>query len=699
MRLSKQQSTLVKRKKGITFLEGAAGTGKTTVGVRRMLNLIKSDVPADSILVIVPQRTAAIPYDNALRNPKLVAGGRVTVTTIGGLALQMVKLFWPLVAESAGFRYPEQPPTFLSLETAQYFMTRVVGPVIDEKMYFDTVAINRNRLYSQILDNLNKAAVVGFSHTEIGGRLKLAWAGEVSQKRIYDDAQDCANLFRDYCLEHNLLDFSLQLELFTRHLWQMPQCRDYLTSKFVHLIVDNVEEDNPAMHDLLREWLPDCVSALVIYDVEAGYRRFLGSDPGSAYSLKDVCGKQSEFNKSYTTSPDLRAFGVEMERSLHRPTPPEKNGGNPRDALVYGDHRYHPQMIDWVTDEIAQLVYEHGVPPDEIVVLAPFLSDALRFALRNRLEERKVAVQSHRPSRALRDEPAARCMLTLAQIAHPQWEMKPAPFDAAYALMTAIDKLDLVRAQLLASIVYQTKNVKLTPFDAIRPEMQERITYTLGKRYEKLQSWLNDYAKNAMAELDFFFSHLFGEILSQDGFGFHHDFDAARVAYNLIESARRFRWTVEDMPLEKPVSQEYVEMVRGGIIANQYDYSRQSQTGETVLLAPAYTFLMSNQAVDYQFWLNVGSGGWWERLYQPLTHPYVLSRGWAGGIWTDADEFEVRQEALYRLSLGLIRRCRKKIYLGFSQLGEQGYEQHGPLLGAVQRMLRRMSREETQPDV
>ena len=56
---------------------------------------------------------------------------------------------------------------------------------------------------------------------------------------------------------------------------------------------------------------------------------------------------------------------------------------------------------------------------------------------------------------------------------------------------------------------------------------------------------------------------------------------------------------------------------------------------------------MSNRPVEVQFWLDVGSRGWSERLYQPLTHPYVLSRGWQPGRpWTDADEFEAGQEAL-----------------------------------------------------
>ena len=80
-------------------------------------------------------------------------------------------------------------------------------------------------------------------------------------------------------------------------------------------------------------------------------------------------------------------------------------------------------------------------------------------------------------------------------------------------------------------------------------------------------------------------------------------------------------------------------MVRDGVVAAQYLRSWQRQPEDAVLLAPAYTFLMMNRPVDYQFWLEVGSTGWWERLYQPLTQPYVLSRGWEGGRqWTDSDE-------------------------------------------------------------
>jgi hypothetical protein len=696
------------------FLEGPASTGKTTAAVARLLHLLESGVPGDAILVVVPQRTLATPYYDALRRASVPAGGQVTILTVGGLAQRTVDLFWPLVVEDAGFGHPEGGPTFLTLETAQYYMARIVRPLLDQG-YFESIVIDRNRLYSQIIDNLNKAAVVGFPYTEIGARLKAAWSGEKSQRRIYDEAQDCAARFRAYCLAHNLLDFSLQLEVFLEHLWTMPLCRNYLMDTYTHLIVDNVEEDTPVAHDLLRDWLPRCTSALLVYDREAGYRRFLGADPEGGRALKALCDEATVFSEPFVASADVRAFGYALAESLKRPLdarsiPREdrrRPAGDAREALVYEYHRYYPEMLDWVADEVRSLVHDYGVPPAEIVVLAPFLPDALRFALSNRLEARDVPVRSHRPSRALRDEPATRCLLTLASLAHPDWGCCPSPFDVAYALMTAIDGLDLVRAQLLTQIVYRPAEGRptLTSFDQIVPEMQERLTFVLGERYERLRRWIVENAppsvppasggdapegQGGLVPFDHFLSSLFGEVLSQEGFGFHRDYDAGRVAANLIESVQKFRWVMHRDD-GKPLGQEYIEMVQDGVIAAQYLHNWRLQPEDAVLLSPAYTFLMRNRPVDVQFWLDVGGSGWWERLYQPLTQPYVLSRNWPrDGVWTDQDEVEARNETLHRLTQGLIRRCRERVYLGLSELGESGREQKGQLLSVIQRVLRRL---------
>lgn len=682
------------------FLEGPAGAGKTTLGVERLLFLLEHGVRAETVLVLTPQRTLHEPYRAALQgqsswwgNRQAPPGGEVALATIGILARRMIELFWPLVNEIAGFAHPEHPPVFLTIETAQYHMARVVRPLL-EAGYFESLTIDRNRLYVQILDNLNKAATVGFPHTEIGARLDAAWFGDPAQRRIYADAQECANRFRAYCLEHNLLDFSLQLEIFEKILWHMPECRSYLVNTYRHLIYDNVEEDIPVAHDLMLEWLPDFESALILYDRDGGYRRFLGADPQSARRLAALCDEQQILPQSRVISQEITSLSQTLIRFLTPSSQEEEGATTCPQAMRVLSGRFYPEMLDAVTQETARLIHEEAVSPADIVILAPYLSDALRFSLTSRLEEAGIPWRSHRPSRSLRDEPATRCLITLARLAHPAWGMPPARRDVAYAFMQAIEGFDLVRAHLLSEIVYRPRDASLSSFDQIRPEVQERITFTFGNRYMTLREWLLAYRANTPLPLDHFLRRLFGEVLSQPGFGFHHNFDAARVTASLIESVQKFRWTMEAAEETSDESRvalgrEYLLTLEEGVIAAQYLTAWQPEEDNAVLVAPAYTFLLMNRPARVQFWLDIGNHGWVERVYQPLTHPYVLSRAWmqqeAGQVWTDADEIAANRETLIRLVNGLLHRCRERVYACVTNLGEQGFEQRGPLLRAIWR--------------
>jgi hypothetical protein len=279
-------------------------------------------------------------------------------------------------------------------------------------------------------------------------------------------------------------------------------------------------------------------------------------------------------------------------------------------------------------------------------------------------------------------------LLTLAELAHPGWGIHPTKFDVAYAFLSAIEGMDLVRAQLLAEIVYRPRDSTLSSFEQIRSKVQERLTFVFGQQYELLRTWLEEYRAQPVEPLDHFLRSLFGEILSQKGFGFHSNLDAARTAASLIESIQKFRQAMEasgDAGMD--VGSEYLAMLQDGVIAAQYIEAWQTEPAEAVLIAPAHTFLMMNRPARVQFWLDVGSGGWWERLFQPLTQPYVLSRAWERNrLWTDADDQAANQQTLSRVVTGLLRRCRERTFLGMSDLGESGFEQRGPLLKAIWKM-------------
>ena len=383
-----------------TFLSGPAGTGKTTLAVAYLRELLQSGASGDSILILAPQRSLLKPYQVLLHQADLPAGEQVDALTLGGLARRSVDLTWPAIAADAGFTHPDQPPTFLTLETAQYYMEFVVRPFVAERFYFENVRLQPKRLYSQLLDNLNKAALIGFAHTQVGQRLTAAWEGPSAQTITFAQVQDCLDRFREFCLTHTLLDFSLQIELF-RDLLKRDWFCERLYHRYRHLIVENVEEDTPIAHDLLHDGLPRAASALIVYDTDAGYRSFLGADARSGYALRDSCDDQSELTHSHVMPIALRDLEDHVTRILGAQVTPQPSLRGTKQsppigpeiasqkalamtqaeqlrarsdlpmqtsshtALEFGGGRFHPQMIDWVAARIVELVKQRSVEPRE----------------------------------------------------------------------------------------------------------------------------------------------------------------------------------------------------------------------------------------------------------------------------------------------------------------------------------------------
>jgi hypothetical protein len=696
----------------VTFLTGPAGTGKTTRAVEQLRHLLARNVPPHSILVLVPQLTLARPYRLVQQDPALPAAGTVDIFTLNGLARGVIDLFWPLAAVSGSFGRPQSPPVFLDIEQSQYYLRQAIDPLLKD-IYFNagdvSIIIPLPRLMGQILDNLNKAALRGLPHTHVSKYLAASQMLDPGARIALEQTQVCMNRFREFCLARNLLDFSLRVETFTRFLWPVAGVRQYLTQRYRHLIVDNVEEDTPFVHGVLRDWLPETDTGLVVNDEDAGFRIFLGANWRTAARLADRADTVTSLTRSLTAPPEMLAFGRETAGLLDylpggEPEEAETEDGMAQEfdlqaVITFERQQYYSEMLDWVAGRVVQLVRQ-GVSPDQIVVLAPFVSDALRFAFTDRLTRLGLQTRSHRPSRPLSQEPPVKTMLTLARLA---FDMKPDQLDVTHALAGTINGLDLVRAALLTQVVYRPTgsdaHIPLTAYAAIEGELRNRISNGAGIRFDRLRSWLQAVvAESELPPLDHFWSRLFGELLSQPDYRFHNQLEAGQLVADLIASARQFRLVADQASPELVadtgrLNRAYLQTVQDGLVAAQ-SVRRWEQPeaaeDDSVLITPATTFLISNRPVEYQFWLDAGSSGWWERISQPLTHPYVLAADWEEGrVWSDTDEAAAQQDRLARLLLGLTRRCRKHIFISYAEIGEQGYEQRGRLLVTLQKLLRR----------
>lgn len=677
------------------FVSGPAGSGKSTAAAARLSHLLKAGVRGDRILVLTPQRSLQHAYKQAISSEDIPAGPQVTLATIGGIVRRTVELFWPLAASPAGFSDPTAPPIFLTSEAAQYHMAHLARPRLDRGA-LASITMDRNRMYAQLLDSLNKAAAVGFPYNNIGDRLSAAWSGDPAQHRVYADAQALVSEFRQFCLVHNLLDFSLQLDVFWNVLWPMPLVNQSLLQNYRHIIYDNVEEDIPRAHDLIRAILPSTESALLLMDDEAGYRSFLGADPASAGLLSDACDQTIRLDNSFVMSPQMQILSGALTSSSGNVPDPSGDTDSKADlqtSLSVLNARYYPELIEAIVHKIETLISGQSTDPNEIVIIAPYLSDSLRFAIGRQLDAAGLPWRTLRPSHALRNEPYARAALTLATLAHPSWA-KPVPTaDLAQTFMLVFD-CDLLRAKLLAGVVLSSKDGKLADFGALRDTFRQRMGERVGTQYKRLQKWLEAYEETQFLQLDHFIRRLFGELLSQPGYALHDNMDGSTAIANLVESVYKFRTvfagTGDLLPLRpEELGLAYIKMFEEGVLAGQYLEHGADLERHAVLVAPAFSFLMSNAVATHQFWFDAGSRGWYQRLDQPLTHAHVLSRQWKEEQKWELDNDEsASSDTLRRMVLGLTRRCRETIHLGISALSETGYEQDGQLLKIVQHVLR-----------
>ncbi|HOV30875.1 MAG TPA: hypothetical protein PKX67_04020, partial [Anaerolineaceae bacterium] len=443
--------------------------------------------------------------------------------------------------------------------------------------------------------------------------------------------------------------------------------------------------------------MPSFKSALMIYDEGAGYRVFLGADPRSAWRLHEQAQHTRELTQSFAASPEvalLRNYLVSPEKS------------SPYQVLDYATltkvlHipeqplRFYQQMLADVANQIQELVAS-GTKPGQIAILAPFVNSSSGFAMQQALYQQGIRARIFRPSIPLIEDAVIQCFITLAELIHPEWHLPLAKTQLTNCLTTAIDSLDMVRARLIVDNLVDLANPTdpLKPFDALPEALQTRITPKFGSRYEQLRIWLSQV--DPQLPLDIFVSQFFGEVLSQPGFGLYQSISAGQSTNNLMESYRKFRLSVNMQTVHdrNQLSFEYVRTLLDGVISAQYLSTWQTEAPESVLIAPALTFLVSGQIVDYQVWLSVGSSGWYERLEQPLTHPYVLSRAWPKGKkWTSEEESRVSAMNLEMILSGLLSRCRKGIILGLSEYNQAGQEEKGLLLLRLQSLLRQALKE------
>lgn len=665
------------------FLEGPAGSGKTRAAIQYLNRAIqKQGIAPEQVLVLVPPSQLNISYQQDISIPP----GRKNplIATLSSFARRSIRRFWPLLKQVLPVDAAVQEPVFLTSDLAGYYITRFARPYLETGV-FDGVHLPTYRIALQILDSINNAALAGFTLNEAENRLIYAW-GE--RRDIYRTVIRIAHSYQNFCLKRGLLDYALQIRLLVENLLDINEFQEHFERSYDYLAADNVEEMGALAHDFIFWCMEYVHKTIIIYDTDGGFRTFLGADPAHAYLLADVCSDRAIWEKPASLSASMLGI-IEIADTLLRDSPadtlPVISGRSP--ALHFISTTFYPQMIDRCAAEIAKLVHQKNVAPKRIAVIAPYLSDSLLFALQSRFDSAGIPAKSYRPSRPLILEPIVRAMVIFLRLYIEEAEARPQPAEVSFALQTAVEGLDPVRAALLTRIVY--RNGELVGLEKLTELVQTRLTESICRHYEQMFSWFTAHqAEIASSPPDGFISRFAEEIILQPGFAGYSDVSFRAPINNFVAAARSFTEAVYNGEDDNwtEIMRSFVRLTLDGLVSPDADL----EPAEAVFIGPAHTYLTRDLRVDYQFWLDIGDDGWTERIEQPLTHPYVLRRGFPDGdMWTDDLETAAQKTRLRSLILGLLRRCHKGVFAAACDISASGYEQRGRLAFVLQQMFDR----------
>lgn len=670
------------------FVIGPAGSGKSTALQRRLISLLAAGVPSYTILILLPELEAGEAYRAALAEAGLGPYSDLHLSTFTSLARELVNLFWPMIARQAGFQAAHAPPTFIGYDLAQVHMKQIVEPMLAEGS-FEGLRLRPQQILSQLLDNLNRAALNGLGLDQMEDRLVHTWSGDPQHVRYFRQAAEAARRFRHSCLQSNLLDLSLVVELFWRHLLANSGFHGYLTERYQHLLVDNLEEMPPVGVEFLRTLLPGRQSTVLAFDQEGGYKRYLAADPHRGQTLSKLCDWVIAMPTSLTTSKHLTALANLIQRRLTGPADLTYSGAE-KAVLHVIEPRYRREMIRETVSYLVESLIPQVSHPSQIAIVTPYLDRALLFGLTSELAEANLSSRLLRRRASPRDEPLVRAWLTLAALAHPHWGIIPSQYDIVEGLALAVGGLDRPRAALAAQALYHPAEHRFRPVSTLSQVDIIRIGPPVVKRLGELQGWLDQWP--GTEPLDRFFSQLFANLLSNPRFqpepGAPQALHQAAVCDWLIKAANRFRRAAPalDLPGVADQGRVFIESIYDGIVTGMPPISSGIETPDrnSVIIATLYAYLLTGPAVQFQIWLEAGAIGWWEIPRQPLSNAFVLNPDWQRDqLWTEADGFALRNQLMVRIVRGLCARCSQGIVVASSNLDRRGERQEGPLWRAL----------------
>jgi len=654
------------------ILQGATGSGKSTILLERYKYMVeKLHIPSEKILILLLNRSQSLEWRS---KTILENSGSIWRTSYYGFLQSEFRNYYPLLIKNCSeIVNIHLKPVFLTQETAQFLVSKVIERNRESKGIFAGITSSNDRISIDLTANLVKAATSDIPIHEIGDRLynSLELKSE-AKKQIFKDVDDILKAYRKRCLELGVFDFGMVVELYNNYLLKDDLYKAQLKNRVQHLIVDNVEECVPAEVDLIDLLMQNANTCLLSFNNEGGYGEIFGSNFDYAKKRLTEKGETILLKKSYTCNSFMYEFSDRLFDNIE----------NLKDYKVKGSigiERSQPQelrseMLEEVAKRVCRLISTEGYRPSDIVILSTHADPVTEYVIERILEKQGYSLKNLAGRSRVVDNPFSQALITLAQICHPAYGLMPNRDDVK-ALLRILLNIDNVRSSILAGEV-----CCMLPFadfpDIEHPELLERIGLQNIEKYDLIKDWISDYkSRETPMPINEFFQKVFLELLiSKEA----TESDLLQVK-KLIDIAQSFFNIVTKF--KRNASKDFLEMIKGEIKASESILELEEKLdGEFVLISTPKAYLASPINRKVTIITSLSSENWTPRSIKELTNSRVLTKTWDAGM-TYTEEIEEKNMNHYVATLirTIIKRCGEKLITFESNLSASGYENVGIL--------------------
>lgn len=644
---------------------GGFGAGKSRALRQETGGTWAEGALSDRVLILLPHQAAAAAW-----HPR-------RVRSFAGWLWQEIHLHWPLVESQlwagsspatggAAATAPRRLPTAV----LAHLMAQAAERSLDGGGLAG-LPLPAGRIGSLLARRLHRgAALAGLPAADLAARIAQALGGEAAGSLpgelpggLPGEASRLVRGVRQALEQARVVDTGLAADLWRRCLLPRAAYRQSLLARWDGLVMDDIGDLPPLALELVRLFR------------EGGRPVWLAYDPDSGHDLeRGAAGPEA------LDHPALQGL------PRYHLSPPAR----PAPRITHLDEPFRGDLLRRVAGVVRERLAA-GIPAPEIALLSPRVDAGLRVAL-ERILPAGTGLQLLPPVQPLAELPGPRVLLTLARLAHPEWERPPTPDEVAQAVGLALDlDLDPVRSRAVAAAYHRLGRLPGLRPPAERPETQRPgrdpegwLTGRLGpgpaRRYQELLAFLTRAAGDSPSQ----FLHAAAETWILPHPQAPALLPPCRQLIQLARTLESLAAALSDLATPSPgwhlvraAAQDYWV---AGLPSPQHP-----ATG--LWLGTPTAFLALDRPVRVQIWVDARSMAWLPGPTHPLTNPYSLRQDWPPDRpWSDALHRQEQERRLDRLITALLSRCHEECLLAGSALDSRGQECEGPL---VQRMLAR----------